>query len=257
MGIKNFNGNIDASYLKEMAKLFQDLKKTSYQMMNISPGDTVLDIGCGPGVDAYKIVQIVGESGKVIGMDNDEQMIQEAQKNYNESNLDYIIGDVKKLPFPDEYFDAVRAERLFQVLPPEFNADNVLQEMKRVTKKGGIILVMDTDWGSASLDYENHELTGRLLDFFANVCRPQGFAGREIYGLLKRNGIHVVEFKVNPVVNLDFYETTYGKWLTREALEHKIATQEELDTWNHDLGEKTKRGEFFSCLNMVLVAGER
>ena len=76
MSIKNFNGNIDANYLREMAKLLEDIKDTSYQMMNLTPGNIALDIGCGPGVDAYKMAKIVGKGGKVLGLDNDPEMIQ-------------------------------------------------------------------------------------------------------------------------------------------------------------------------------------
>ena len=255
MSIKNFNGNVDANYLKEMAKLLEEIKDTSYQMMNLSPGDIVLDIGCGIGVDAYNIAEIVGRKGKVIGLDNDPEMINNATENFTAMNLEFTIGNVKELPFPDGYFDSVRAEKLFQVLPPDLGFDNVIQEIIRVTKKGGMIILVDTDWGSASLDYEKEELTKRLLDFFAKVCRPNGYAGREFVGLLKRNKVEVVDVNVKPIITLDFHETTFGEWLTREALEHEIATPEEMQGWNHDLEEKTDRGEFYSCVNMVLVAG--
>jgi ubiquinone/menaquinone biosynthesis C-methylase UbiE len=257
MGIKDFNGNVDATYLRESAKLLQNVKETSYQMMSLSSNDIVLDVGCGPGIDANNLSKLIGEGGKVIGLDNDEKMIEEAENSFSEPNLEFIRGDVKELPFPDEYFNAVRAERLFQVLPQEFDMDDVLLEMIRVTKKDGTIVLVDTDWGSVSLDYENHELTNRLLDFFANICRPKGFAGREFLGLIRRNGLYLTDIKVKPVVILDFHETTFSSWLTKEALKHKVATEMELDAWNHDLSKKTEKQEFYSCVNMVLVSGRK
>lgn len=257
MSIKNFNGNVDATYLKEMAIRLEDIKETSYQMMNLSPGDIILDIGCGIGVDAYNIAEIVGNKGKVIGLDNDPEMINNATENFSAINLEFTLGNINNLPFPDGYFDSVRAEKLFQVLPPDFNYDDIIQEMIRVTKKGGMIILVDTDWGSASLDYKNQGLTNRLLDFFAKVCRPNGYAGREFIGLLKRNNVQVVDVNVKPIITRDFRETTFGEWLSREALEHGIATPEEMEGWNHDLMEKTEQGEFYSCVNMVLVAGKK
>jgi ubiquinone/menaquinone biosynthesis C-methylase UbiE len=257
MSIKNFSGNVDANYLKEMAKLLEDIKNTSYQMMNLSSGNIVLDVGCGPGFDAYNLSKIVGREGKVIGLDNDPKMIKDAQENFIARNLEFTIGDVTKLPFPDGYFDSVRADKLFQVLPPDFDFDDIIQEMIRVTKKGGMIILVDTDWGSASLDYKNQGLTNRLLDFFAKVCRPNGYAGREFIGLLKRNNVQVVDVHAKPIITRDFRETTFGEWLTREALKHGIATPEEMERWNHDLMEKTEQGEFYSCVNMVLVAGKK
>ncbi|MDO8870172.1 MAG: methyltransferase domain-containing protein [Methanobacteriaceae archaeon] len=255
MTIKDFDGNVDAQYLQAMAQMLQDLKETSYQMMNLKKDSIVLDVGCGPGVDAYNISQILSAEGRIIGLDNDPQMIKEAENNYNESNLEFVPGDVKNLPYPDEFFDAVRAERLFQVLPEEFDHTEVLQEMMRVTKNGGAIVLADADWGSASVGYDDYELTNRLLHFFANVCRPNGFSGREFLGLMKRNGLEVVDMESQPVITLDFHETVFGEWLTREALEHDVATPEEMDAWNKDLHEKSEKGEFYSCINMVMVAG--
>lgn len=255
MTIKDFDGNVDAEYLQAMARLLQDLKDTSYQMMNLKEDSIVLDVGCGPGVDAYHISQILSADGRVIGLDNDPHMIQEAENNYNEANLEFVQGDVKKLPYGDGFFDAVRAERLFQVLPPEFDHAEVLQELMRVTKKGGRMVLVDTDWASASVDYENYDLSNRLLDFFARVCRPNGFAGREFLGLMKRNGLELVDIQARPVITLDFSETTYGEWLTREALAHGVATPEEMEAWNRDLKEKSDNGEFYSCVNMLVVAG--
>lgn len=248
MGIRDFNGNVDADYLKETAKLLEDLKKTSYEMMSITSNDKVLDIGCGTGIDVYNLSKLVGGKGKVIGLDNDQKMIEEAENIYNGQNIEFIKGDVRKLPFPDEYFNAVRAERLFQVLPQEFDMDEVLGEMIRVTKKQGTIVLLDTDWGSASVDYENQELTNRLLNFFATKCRPKGFAGREFMSLLKRNGILLIDIKVKPVLTLDFQKTPFGPWLTKEALKHKVATREELDAWDQDLSSKTKKRNFIPVL---------
>ena len=257
MGIRNFNDKIDASYLRKSAKLLEDIKETSYEMMNLKSSDKVLDIGCGPGIDVYNISKIIGEEGKVIGIDNDQNMIDEADNSYNAQNIEFIKGDVRKLPFPDEYFNAVRAERLFQVLSQKYNRDEVFKEMMRVTKKEGTIVLVDADWGSASVDHEDHELTNRLLNFFARFCRPNGYAGREFLSLLKRNDIELADMKVKPVVILDFQETTFGDWLSKEALKHKIATLEELESWNEDLSQRTERQEFFSCSNMILVAGKK
>lgn len=255
MGIKDFDGTVDAAYLREMAGFIQDVKDRSYQMMNLSSGDMVLDVGCGPGIDAYNLLKLVGDHGKVIGLDNDEKMISEAQESYTGANVEFIRADVCSIPYPDNHFDAVRAERLFQVLPQEIEPESVLKELVRVTKENGIIVLVDTDWGSASVDYHDDELTNRLLHFFATKCRPSGFAGRQFYGLLRRNGVSILEVEVKPILMFDFNETPLKQWLTKEALDNNIATKTELDSWNAELVEKTEKNEFFSSANMILISG--
>ncbi|MHB8842507.1 MAG: methyltransferase domain-containing protein, partial [Candidatus Aquicultor sp.] len=168
---------------------------------------------------------------------------------------EFTYADVRSIPYPDNHFDVVRAERLFQVLPQEIDPESVLREMARVAKENGMIVLADTDWGSASIDYHDDELTDRLLYFFGTRCRPSGFAGRQFYGLLRRNGISILEVEVKPILMFDFNETPFKQWLTKEALDNNIATKTELDSWNDELVKKTEKNEFFSCANMILISG--
>jgi cyclopropane fatty-acyl-phospholipid synthase-like methyltransferase len=52
MGVKHFDGKVDSEYLRQSAKLVEKIKETSYEMMCLKDGMKVLDIGCGPGIDA-------------------------------------------------------------------------------------------------------------------------------------------------------------------------------------------------------------
>lgn len=257
MGLKNFDGNVDVDYLRETARVLEVIKNKSYEMMKLTTGDSALDIGCGPGIDVCNISKLVGENGKVIGLDKDENMLLEAKKNYKENNVEFIYGDVSSIPYAEEYFNAVRAERLFQVLPDSYKIEELFKELVRVTKKNGRIVLVDTDWGSASIDYEDNELTNRLLYFFANKCRPNGFAGRQFYSLLKSAGMCNIEIEIKPIITLDFNETPFSAWLTKEALDNNIATKEEMEQWNKVLEEKTEKKEFFSSVNMIVISGEK
>lgn len=114
-------GYVSPEYLRKTAELAGKLKKRTYELMNISSGVKVLDLGCGPGVDTIALAQLVGETGKVYGIDVDENMIAEADeyavKENVKSRVMHQLGDVGKLSYGNDFFDACRAERLFQVLP--------------------------------------------------------------------------------------------------------------------------------------------
>lgn len=257
MGVKHFDGNVDSEYLRESAKRVEKVKQTSYEMMQLKAGMKVLDIGCGPGIDVRKIAELIGDNGQVIGIDNDEKMIADAVQEAGSSNIQFIKADICSLPFEDNCFDAVRAERLFQVLPRTIIFNEVLEEIIRVTKENGVIVLVDSDWGTASVNYEDAELTNRLLHFFATECRPHGYAGRQFYELMKKHGLAVEQVEALPVYMFDFSETPFEKWLTREALEKNIATKEEMKQWNKELYRKTENQEFFSLVNMILVSGRK
>ncbi|OGW58283.1 MAG: hypothetical protein A2Z09_00185 [Nitrospirae bacterium RBG_16_43_8] len=257
MGLKHFDGKVDSEYLRESAKRVEKVKQTSYEMLQLREGMKVLDIGCGPGIDTRTISGLVGDKGQVIGIDNDDKMIADAEQEARSSNTKFIKADVCSLPFEGNFFDAVRVERLFQVLPRTINFNEVLGEIIRITKENGVIVLVDSDWGTASVNYEDAELTNRLLHFFANDCRPHGYAGRQFYELMKKNGLTVERVEALPVYMFDFSETPFEKWLTREALEKNISTEEEMQHWNEDLNRKTENREFFSLVNMILVSGRK
>lgn len=117
--------------------------------MRIFPGNTVLDMGCGPGIDTVILGSIVGETGKVFGIDHDPEMVVAAESYAQAENVDgwmkHQQGSALALPFEDEMFDACRSERVFQHLPEPAEA---LSELIRVTKPSGWIVIVETDWST-------------------------------------------------------------------------------------------------------------
>lgn len=101
-------------------------------MAHIDSGHHVLDVGCGTGILARKAVEDVGFTGKVTGIDHDQDMIAVAAR--KAPNIDWRVGDPSQLPFDDESFDRVVSQFF---LPHTKNRVRLLKEMMRVLKPGG------------------------------------------------------------------------------------------------------------------------
>ena len=121
--------------------------------MQIQAGHKVPDVGCGPGIDTMALSQLVGATGEVCGVDYDEAMIIKAEKLAGKMGISAWVKhrrvDSASLPFETGYFDSCCSERLFQHLRVPTKA---LDEMVRVTKVDGWVVILDTDWGSGSID---------------------------------------------------------------------------------------------------------
>jgi ubiquinone/menaquinone biosynthesis C-methylase UbiE len=103
--------------------------------------DTVLDVACGNGIVAFEYAKIVKH---VTGIDITPAMIERAriiQKERNLDNLDWRIGDISTLPFRDDYFSIVVTRGSLHHL---IDSNKVMEEMYRVCKPGGKILITDT-----------------------------------------------------------------------------------------------------------------
>jgi ubiquinone/menaquinone biosynthesis C-methylase UbiE len=254
-------GYVNAQYLKRIAKTQgKKVKHASVKLMNIQPDSQVLDVGCGPATDTLLFAKCIGPNGRVVGVDFDPKMVEEANtelaKNKVAKNVRHIVGDVHSLPFSNGEFDRVHAERLFQVLHKP-DAPKVFSELHRVLKPGGILVLVDTDWASASVNYSNLELERRLIQFFGAHMRPNGFVARHLLEMLNQEAYQDIKIEVMPVVIRDFKQSPFGNWLTTEALKARVATKQEMECWRKELSEKTAQGTFLSHTNIVLASGKK
>ncbi|MEJ2423918.1 MAG: methyltransferase domain-containing protein [Candidatus Thiodiazotropha sp.] len=252
------NGYVTSDYLKRVAERMRSFKQLTYDHMAINPGDTVLDVGCGPGVDTLPLAERVGERGKVIGIDCDEAMLGEARKAALDAGcqdrVEHRVGSALALPLADDSVAACRAERLLQVVSPD-QAESILAEMIRVTRAGGRVVLADTDWASASIDFSDSVLERRLMAFFSQRMRPNGLAGRRLVGLCRDRGMGSVRLDVVAMVQQRLDETPFGNWLVDTALQEQVIDQTQGVLWLEELQAREREGRFYACVNLVIMSG--
>jgi arsenite methyltransferase len=108
-----------------------------------SPGQTVLDLGSGPGLDSLLAARRVGPTGKVVGVDLCPEMVQKARRNaalLGLHNVEFLQAQIEKLPLPDGSADVVISNGVFNLCPDK---PGVLVEAFRVLRPGGRLQMAD------------------------------------------------------------------------------------------------------------------
>jgi len=109
----------------------------------LAKGETVLDVGCGTGVDAIFAAKMVGPAGAVTGIDLVPEMLNRAKENASLAgvvNITFIESSAEKLPLPDASFDVVISNGVFNLVVDKLAA---LKEVWRVLKPGGRFMLAD------------------------------------------------------------------------------------------------------------------
>jgi arsenite methyltransferase len=158
----------------------------SFKMMN--EGDTVLDIGCGAGLDLYIASTIVGPRGKVFGIDYSKNMVEKAKNNLkklNVLNVEVKRASSDEIPLEDESVDLVSSNGIYNLSP---NKEAVFREAFRVLKSNGIIAISEI---VLKKPLEN-EIRKKIDDWFR--CIGGALTEEAFLGLMRKVGF------LNPTV---------------------------------------------------------
>jgi arsenite methyltransferase len=114
-----------------------------FSMGALQPGEDVLDVGCGAGMDSLVAAQMVGPAGSVTGVDMTPEMVAKAHGSIAEmglGNVRIVEGSAEHLPFDDASFDVVISNGVIDLIPDK---DAVFSEIVRVLRPGGRIQLAD------------------------------------------------------------------------------------------------------------------
>ena len=221
------------------------------EWMNLKPGMSAIDVGCGLGYLGYTYWPYFGEGGCYIGIDIESELIDEASKNAEKwamgGEAHFVIGDAYQMPFHDDSVDWVMCQVVFKHMA---KPDLALAEMVRVAKPGGLVMCKETDslaylcgkhydsLPELSLDEQLLRSKVQLICREGRIMLGEGdlSIGPRIPRMMKQLGLEDIGIRLNDRVhyleppyddplqrrNLEYIkkqwldEDRYGKWVDRE-----------------------------------------
>ncbi|MGH6654578.1 MAG: methyltransferase domain-containing protein [Actinocrinis sp.] len=224
------------------------VRSMAYELFAPAVGERLLDAGCGTGEVARQLAVRVGTNGSVTGVDHSSKLIAVATSRDPASAVEYRTGDITALDFPDGHFDGVRTERVLQHLPDPCTA---IKELARVTRPGGRVCVIDTDWTSVTSDGFDHmdEVVGQLAMFTVSD------SGRRARSRMVRAGL--VETVTHPVT-LRFTTPSDAAAVvpvTNSVFLRERITPELYERFVESVEQSAQRGDFLLAFTMWISLG--
>jgi len=157
---------------------------------DLQPGEVVVDLGCGAGIDVILAAHKIGPGGKVVGVDIAPQMIERAKQAVDEAGLtdtvDLRIDDIERLELPDGFADVVMSNCVINLCPDK---EAVYREAFRILKPGGRLAISDIVY-TERVDPQVHErfqstwagCVGGAIDedSYFEIVRKAGFRKVEV-----------------------------------------------------------------------------
>ena len=254
-GVAGFR--FDEKTVQQLSMIYQteDIKEMQRQYrawFDPKPGETILDVGCGTGVNVFAISKLVGPTGKVIGIDNSDAMLALARAKAAAENVAYRLLAVEDMDFAENSFDGVVCT---QVLGYVADPVSVLRSLLRVVKPTGRVFIAETDWDTLAYSIPDKALQRKVTLSFTDH-HGDGWVGRRLYALCRQAGAAQIESHPYVIHNAEYSIRKYGGPLSYVIRDHllrsKKCTEEEVKRWLQCLSDAFDDHTYFFSLNRLV-----
>jgi ubiquinone/menaquinone biosynthesis C-methylase UbiE len=233
--------------------VWRDAQQALLEPANIGPGQTVLDVGSGPGFFAGGLAGMVGESGQVHGVDINSRFVADSNDRFADvDNVQFHALSDHILPFEDAMFDRVVCKNVLEYVPDLIAS---LTEVKRVVKPGGCAHVIDSDWGFVIVE----PWSKSAVDEFFAAAAPafkEPYVGRKVAAALGSVGFSTVTVKMSPYVD----QTGRGLNVLHNMASYirtfDTMPQAEVSALLQAAEDAVHAGRFLFCLPQFLVTAQ-
>jgi len=246
---ESLSKQLESNYKK---RDFQRRRSLVHAALKAAAGEAILDVGCGPGFYLEELSSLVGTTGRVVGIDSSEQMVELARHRCAAcSNVTASVASATSLPFGDAEFDAAISVQVLEFVEA---VDAALAELRRVLRPGGRVVVWDVDWTAATWHSADPGRAGLVMraweQHLSHPALPRTLAAR-----LRGAGFADVALEGQLFATAEFSDQCYGVALipamAKFASEHGAGSAAQ--DWEEDLRRLGGEGAFFAAVPQFCV----
>lgn len=209
-------------------------------------GERILDIGCGPGFYVRELLERVGPSGSIMGVDASPDMLGLArQRCEGHGNVAFRDGNATALPVDDGDFDAALCVQVMEYVP---DPPAALAEIHRALRPGGRVLIWDVDWGTVWWHTADPDRMRRVMSAWdEHLVHPS--LPRRLGADLRASGFVDVAVAGHSFATVDYDDESFAVLMLGMAADFVPGrggvTGDEAAAWMAEQRDLAERGEFF------------
>jgi ubiquinone/menaquinone biosynthesis C-methylase UbiE len=251
-----------ASRLELRAKVDDEAeaRQTYLDLLGVTAGERVLDVGCGSGVVTREIARRVGADGRAIGLDPSAELLAVADELARAAGLhdrvEFREGSALQIPFSDGFFDAVLCVTVLSHVP---GGERVIPELMRVVRPGGRVGVFDFDSDMTIFTHPDRALTRRVVAASSDALAVDGWLMRRMPMLFGDAGLEDVRVRGFFSLETDprgFY-ANLAERAAEAALKAGAITEAERSTWTAAFQAQRTRGPVIAGRLHIFVWGRK
>ena len=245
----------------ERAYLTSDVieqRATVLATLDLKPDEHVLDVGPGPGLLLQEVAKRVGAGGRAVGVDLSEPMLELARRRCAElAWVELDVADAAALPYEAESFDAIVSTQVY-----EYVADipAAFAKLFEITRPGGRVAILDTDYDSLVLFSEDPVRQARVLEAW-DLHFVHGGLPRILGPELRNAGFDVRSTTAIPIVNTGWNADEFSfhlvPMMSSFAAGSGGVSKEDAKGWLAEMQQLGAEGRYFFSLNRYLVVADK
>lgn len=224
-------------------------------------GQTILDLGCGPGFTTFELGYMVGETGKVIAVDKSETFINHIKKlnKHQQLNIDLQCATFDEMQLEDNCLDGIYDRWALAWTP---DAEAIINKLVPALKQGGVVVMQEYyDWSVFQIEPNLPNLTKGVNQAFQTLADMEGEIniGKKLPALFANAGLEVIAFRpmTKCMLSTDFdwqWPRTFFSNYLPKLIDMKYLTEQEVKLALEELDELSRiNGASILCPQMVEV----
>lgn len=240
----------------------RQLRAWERERLALTPGESLLDVGCGPGQVLIDLSCAIAPTGSALGLDFSQAMVGEARRRAAEAGAaaEFRVADALSLPVASASIDACRTERMLQWVP---DINRAASELVRVLRPGGRLVVTDTDWGSVTLDVPDTDLADVVLRAMEAARGPGFRVGAHLLNMLRDLGLIELDCTAathvwttwDPAAGPDVTGFFPIRFVLPKLADAGLLDREAGEEFIEELEDAARRDRIFMSLTMYSVYG--